>query len=300
MPKLLNKPFITIIFFVLALSACEQRPKNVLNERTMTAVLVDMHLLEGTLDTKGIGSSQFDLKSKYFNSILEKYNINQADFDSSVVWYTKNPKTYADIYINVNKQLIKLQNEIKKGKYHSVDSTDIKKFKLNIWNKPISYHFTKDSTRTQLNFEIVNAGLMYGDVYILKFKEFISRQDSCTDRFVVLRINYYNGATDSVFTKTYNDGLTKRYTIQLPAYKKLKIKSISGKLLGCKTYKGTFHAVVDSISLTRMFNSLIQDSLRKVVQKVDPTNYLTPDQKRMNSILLNKSNLKNNAIKRRD
>jgi hypothetical protein len=252
------------------MTACQQRPKNVLSERNMTAVLVDMHLLEGTLDAKGIGYSQFDLKSKYFNSILEKYNITQADFDSSVVWYTKNPKTYSDIYIDVNKRLTKLQIEVQKGKYHSVDSTDMKKFKLNIWNKPISFHFTKDSTRTQLNFEILNAGLMYGDVYILKFKEFISRQDSCKGRFVLLRINYYNGASDSVSTKTYSDGLTKRYTIQLPAYKKLKIKSISGKLLGCKTYKGIFHAVVDSISLTRMYNSL------------------------------KKSNLKNNALKKRD
>ncbi|MHB9142917.1 MAG: hypothetical protein ACYC25_13680, partial [Paludibacter sp.] len=49
----------------------------------------------------------------------------------------------------------------------------------------------------------------------------------------------------------------------------LKIKSISGELLGSSKFKGTFNATLDSISLTREYNALKLDSLHKVVQKAD-------------------------------
>jgi hypothetical protein len=56
----------------------------------------------------------------------------------------------------------------------------------------------------------------------------------------------------------------------LPALKKLKIKSISGVLLGSKIYKGKLHASLDSISLIRKYNPKLQISLRKMVEKANP------------------------------
>jgi len=288
--KISNKLIAAIIFAtILILSSCDGRPKNVLSASKMADVLTDMHKLEGSLEAKGISYNQFDLKSKYYNSILEKYDITAAQFDSSVVWYTKNPKKFEKIYEDVNGQLTQLQTDVQKGKYHYVDSIELRKIKINIWNKPIKYIYTKDSTRTKLAFEIKEDNLKFGDVYELKFKQTIAKADSCKNRHILLCINYSNGKIDSVYKKTYNDNIERRYTIHFPAKRKLKIKSISGELLGSSAYKGTFNAKTDSISLIRIYDPKLQDSLRIVVQKADPKNY-SPGKQKLDSVLRNKSN----------
>ena len=288
--KISNKLIVAFIFAtVLILSSCDGRPKNVLSASKMADVLTDMHKLEGSLEAKGISYNQFDLKSKYYNSILEKYDITAAQFDSSVVWYTKNPKKFEKIYEDVNGQLTQLQTDVQKGKYHYVDSIELRKIKINIWNKPIKYIYTKDSTRTKLAFEIKEDNLKFGDVYELKFKQTIAKADSCKNRHILLCINYSNGKIDSVYQKAYHDNIERKYTIHFPAKRKLKIKSISGELLGSSAYKGTFNAKTDSISLIRFYDPKLQDSLRIVVQKADPKNY-SPGKQKLDSVLRNKSN----------
>ena len=300
--KLSIKLIVACIFACfLILSSCGGRPKNVLSASEMADVLTDMHKLEGSLEAKGITNTQFDLKSNYYNSILKKYGITSAQFDSSVVWYTKNPKKFEKIYEDVNGQLTQLQTDVQKGKYHYVDSIELRKIKINIWNKPTKYIYTKDSTRTKLAFEIKDNNLKFGDVYELKFKQTIAKADSCKNRHILLCVNYFNGKIDSVYQKTHNDNIERRYTFHFPAKQKLKIKSISGELLGSSAHKGTFNAKTDSISLIRIYDPKLQDSLQIVVQKADPKNY-TPRKQKLDSVLRKKSNpaaIKNKLIKTR-
>lgn len=266
------------------LFACSNKPDGVLSQSKMTNILTDIHVLEGSLAAKGINYNQFDLKSKYYNSVLEKYSVTEAQFDSSVVWYTKNPKKYDDIYEKVYANLESLQEDVKKGKFHKIDSTETQFLKLNIWNKPIHYTFTKDSTRTHLEFEFINSSFLYGDIFTLKFLQRIAPEDSCLNQYVLLCVNYSNGKSDSLTALSHNDSLQRRYYLKVPLTKKLKIKSISGELLGSKNYKGKFNVTLDSISLIRQFNPKIQDSLRTLVEKADPTIYKLPKKENLDSL----------------
>ena len=270
----LNKKILLIgIVASLIFWSCNGRPAGVLNKNDMTNILFEMHKLDGSLDVKGLSYGSNREKDNYYKSILEKYNITQAEFDSSLIWYTKNPKQFERIYEGVNVQLTKLQEDVKKGKFHPVDSMELLKLKIELWNKSQKYVFTKDSSRTKLNFEIKNSSLQFGDIYILTFLQQIAPQDSCENQHILFTINYYNGKLDSVYQKAYSDSLLRRYSIRFPAKRKLKIKSLSGELLGSTKYKGTFHSFTDSISLMREYRSDLQDSIRKDVQKADPANY---------------------------
>jgi hypothetical protein len=272
----LNKQSIHLVFIlglILLLSACGGRPNDVLNQSDMTEVLVDMHKADAMLSEGDRNYSLYSNKAPYYKYVLKKHGITQAGFDSSLVWYTKNPQKFNMVYNNVITELTAFQKEIKNGKYHPVDTLAASMAKTNIWNKRTSYILTKDSTRTHLNFQIPYSGLMFGDVYILRFLQRIAPEDSCKKQRVILRIHYWNGKTDSVYKTAYHDSLLRRYTFRFPAIHKFKIKSISGELLGSSVYKGKLNATVDSISLMREFNHKIQDSLRKMVEKADPTNY---------------------------
>lgn len=262
--------FLFTATFMLLLTSCNGRPKGVLNQRDMAGILTEMYKTDASMSEKNIVYNHYSDKAPYYKYILKKYGITQAQFDSSLVWYTKNPRVFGNIYDNVLVNLTALQKDVKNGKYHPVDTLDLTKMKTNIWNKRTKYLLTKDSTRTHLSFEITDNNLMYGDAYVLKFLQRIAPEDSCKKQRIVLRINYVNGKTDSVSRTTYNDSLLRRYTFRLSATRKLKIKSVSGELLSSKIYKGKLNSLTDSISLMREFNMKKQDSLRRVVQEADP------------------------------
>ena len=264
-----------LVFFIaimLVLSACG-RPKNVLSESKMTTLLVDIHKTEATLTEKGLYYGPYSKKAPYYNNVFKRNGVTQAQFDSSLVWYTKNPQKFENMYDEVIKQLTVLQKDVDDNKFHPIDWASIGIIRPDIWNKPTHHKFTKDSTRTKLDFEIKQADLLYRDVYELKLLLKISREDSCKKQRIEMRINYYNGTSDHTYTLVKNDGLTRRFTLRMPAYRKLKIKSVSGCLLGSSAYKGVFHASLDSIKLIREFNSLQMDSLKRLVQEADSTHY---------------------------
>lgn len=266
-----NKQFIygCVICSLLLLSSCDGRPKGVLSKSEMTDVVTEMHKLDGALSEKGLLYNHDAEKQLYYNSVFKKYGITQAEFDSSLVWYTKNPKRFELVYLDVMLRLTALDEDVKRGKYHPVDSAKLKFVRVNIWNKPTLYAYTKDSTRTKLNVEIVNDSLLLDDMYVFKFQQRIAKEDSCKNQSVVFRINYNSARTDSLVVRTHNDDLTKTYTLRLKARKESKIKSLSVTLLGSTAYKGKFNSTTKIIGLYREFNGLKRDSLVNVIYRVD-------------------------------
>jgi hypothetical protein len=249
----------------------------------MTSVLTDMHKTDAVLNEKGMAYTHYTDKAPYYKFIFKKYKITKAQFDSSLVWYSKNPRIFDNMYDKVLINLTSLQKDVKNGKYHPVDTLDLTKMRSNVWNKRTRYILTHDSTRTHLNFEITGNDFMFGDVFVLKFLQRIAPEDSSTKQRVVLKINYANGKTDSVYRTAFNDSLLRRYTFRFKAFRKLKIKSVSGELLACKAYRGKLNAEIDSISLFREYNAKNQDSLRKIVELANPGMKSLPQKKDMYS-----------------
>ena len=264
--------FVFMVAFVLQLGSCTQ-PKGVLNQTEMANILTEMHKTDATLTERGLLYGNYSFKAPYYNYIFSKHHISQAQFDSSLVWYSKNPQKFENLYENVISQLTDLQKNVANNYYHPIDLDEIGKVREDLWNKAPKFIFTKDSVRTKLEFEIKNDNLLYRDVYLLKMLLYAAPEDSCKNRHIVLNINYFNGKTDTKIEKIYNDGITRRYTFTMFAHRKLKIKSISGQLLASKSFNGVFHTSIDSIKLIREFKPMQADSLRKIIQAADTTHY---------------------------
>lgn len=272
--KLKNKLFISGILcgIFLIIAGCN-RPRGVLSQDKMADVITELHKLDGSLAAKGIGVDKINEKNEYYDAVLKKYGITRAEFDSSLTYYTKNPKKFERIYENVITNLTDLQKDINKGKYHQVDTTELHKIRYDIWNKARKYALTKDSARTKLSFEIPDQNFILGDVFTLKMLHRISKTDSSAKKQIRLQINYKNGRTFGIIKKIQADGITRRITLRVKSVYPSKIKSISGEILGCSAYKGKQDILVDSISLMRMYDTSKQDSLMKILQKHDPKNY---------------------------
>ncbi len=85
------------------LSSCKKKmPSSVLRPKAMEDVLYDYHLAQAIAnDFNGADRYKKELLLQY---VFEKHNTTQAQFDSSLVWYTRNTLEMGKIYENLSKR----------------------------------------------------------------------------------------------------------------------------------------------------------------------------------------------------
>lgn len=268
------RDLLLIIGGVLALSltSCSNRPDDVLSGSEMSDFLTDLHVLEATLTHKGMQIDPNDNRPVYYyNALFKKHGITKAQFDSSLVWYAKNPKQYERVYAQVIQNLDQMKKDVQAGKYHPETDTFGPSYtgSYNVWNKDSKYKLSKDSADNQLRFVIKDYALLTGDQYVLRYRLKAGKIDSCS-AYGVVRIHYADGSCDSLFKELKFDNATRKYTFTMHARRNYQIDSLSGVLAGhpCKLKKGVI-IQIDSISLTRNFIPEFQDSLRNHLKVPD-------------------------------
>lgn len=88
-----------LLAFVLTLGSC--RPRGVLSSGEMREVLVDLHKTDAMIQLAGLSYNNQEAKAIYYAQVLQRHGITQAQFDSSLVWYTANPQLFNKIYPKV-------------------------------------------------------------------------------------------------------------------------------------------------------------------------------------------------------
>ncbi|MBO7637207.1 MAG: DUF4296 domain-containing protein [Paludibacteraceae bacterium] len=88
-----------LLFLLLPLlSSCHyDKGRPIIPEKDMAQILSEYYLMQSTM-------SQFELPTNetrflYYTQLLEKYGYSEADFDSSLLWYTKNRDVFEKVYI---------------------------------------------------------------------------------------------------------------------------------------------------------------------------------------------------------
>ena len=97
------KKLLIILCVLLAVVGC--RPRGVLSNREMRDVLYDLHRADGALHVAGYNYSHDQELAGYYKNVLDKHGITQAQFDSSLVWFTDNPQIFNKIYPKVLERL---------------------------------------------------------------------------------------------------------------------------------------------------------------------------------------------------
>ena len=90
------------------------RPKGILSSRKMQNVLYDLHRADAILRQYDLELGHDEALAKYYEVVLEKHGITQAQFDSSLVWYTDHPSRFDKIYPKIEKRCKADYDEIMK------------------------------------------------------------------------------------------------------------------------------------------------------------------------------------------
>lgn len=94
----------SVILLAFCLTACQvKRPKDVLPDAKMENVLYDYHIAKAMGEEIPYNESYKRLL--YIESVFKKHGITKADFDSSMVWFARNPQILTKIYEKVNLRL---------------------------------------------------------------------------------------------------------------------------------------------------------------------------------------------------
>ena len=85
----------------LCIVLCGCRPRGVISSAEMRSVLHDLHHAEAVLQVAGYNYGHDEAVAKYYQQIMDDHGITQAQFDSSLVWYTNHPQRFDKIYPRV-------------------------------------------------------------------------------------------------------------------------------------------------------------------------------------------------------
>lgn len=87
-----------------SLFSCEKRPDGVLSEKKMVELLSDIEIAEAYFNVSA-GPKQGVSKKTLVSSVLKKHGVTQAEFDSTVAYYSRNLDDYYLLYEKVEKNL---------------------------------------------------------------------------------------------------------------------------------------------------------------------------------------------------
>lgn len=203
------KPLFTILVTFVLLSSCEVRlPKGIISKGKMTNLLYDYHLAQ-QMPNAADGNMQ---EQRYIlvHKVFEKYGVTEAEFDSSMVWYSGNSKYLLEIYEDIEARLKREMKQL------GVDDVVDEYANLSengdtarIWNR--TNLWLKNNIRENiLTFNIKpDSTFLLGDTYLLRFNSKFVSLENRREAYAMLSARYDNDSVAAQVSRVSGNFETK-------------------------------------------------------------------------------------------
>ncbi len=273
-------PWFGICMAIFVLAGCQvKRPDGVISDSKLENILYDYHIAQALGDN--VPYNENYKKTLYVDAVFSKYGTTQAVFDSSMVWYTRNPEVLFKVYDRVSKRLKDKQEALDKliairdkkmGITLPGDSIDV-------WYKQRIVLLTGTPLDNKIFFTMTgDTNFKERDTLLWKVRYRFPEgmPDSAHSPIMTMQIVYKNDSTIGRSVRVWEPGVQ---TIRLQSDTLGEIKELKGYIYypGGKTVKPL---LTDHISLIRYHervvakdtlntDSLQTDSLRKDSLRTD-------------------------------
>ena len=205
------------------MTSCSSDSSDILSMGEMEDILYDIYLSQNIEDGVSYDRKKY---SEITNreAIYRKYDITQAEWDSSYNYYCRHADKLHTIYKNLSERI--RTDVLELGGDVSLDETTLSGDTINIWNSERNFILMQE-TPYNLNEFAVKADSMFkpGDVLTLQFDNQFIFQEGSRNLVAVLVVTL---ATDSVVTNTCHVNSDGKYTLSFNDYNRLGIKSVQG------------------------------------------------------------------------
>lgn len=285
------------VFLVWTLFACQvKRPETVLSDKQMENVLYDYHIAKAL--GEALSYNENYKRVLYVESVYKKYGITEAQFDSSMVWYARNPEVLSKIYENINARLkaekatVEDLLALREGKPQTSAPGD----SVDVWFGQELYRLSGMPLNNKVTFSLPADSNFFGrDTlrwnirFLYPDKEF----DSISAPIMSMSLHYKSDSVISAFRKIFTTG---DYSISLQSDTMGELKEVNGFVYYSSSEKKSL--LLDKISLMRYHSAdsvavAVTDTLKAAEKdtlnvKKEPENIdkdsLESDKKELNAV----------------
>lgn len=223
---------LTFLFLLASLwltfSCKPQVPDEYLQPNELEDILYDWHIAEAMAEANGEDENGKYNQTYYRQAVLKKYNITQAELDSSLVYYMRHADRLHKIYENISKRLgdeaLALgasADEINRyGDMKSAKDTS------NLWTGVPACALMTMAPYNVLSFEIeADSSYHKGDKIILSFNSLTVGRDGVKEGVALLAVQFEN---DSVASNRVRISSNMNYSVTVSDGDMKGIKAIRG------------------------------------------------------------------------
>ena len=224
------RDFLIIISAFCFVFSCKPGvPKDIIQPDDMEDILFDFHVADGMAQNNPSAYNNIEYnRTLYRLGVLKKYNVTQAQFDSSMVYYSRHSDRLNDIYKEVAEKLRK------KALSLGASAADVQRFGTitadgdtsNVWLGERSIILMSQPPYNTYSFAIkADSAYKKGDKMILNFNSDFIIQDGARDGVAMLAVKYGN---DSTSTKFLHFSGSQHQTMEIPDNNHLGVKEVKG------------------------------------------------------------------------
>lgn len=210
-----------------ALVGCKpDKPEGVIPESEMEQILYDYHVAQAMAESRSDSVGYY--RYLYIRSVFDKYGITEAEFDSSMVWYSANASCLADMYTHINEryaaELEALGSHLNKTDlYNSLTATGDT---ANIWQGADFCMLRPGGIDSYYTFTVEADTSFYpGDDVLWQFNNFYVYQEGAHEAYAALMVHYDNDSVASVYQHLSTSSTTD---LAVRTAGKERIRSLTG------------------------------------------------------------------------
>ena len=282
-----------IFILCLLLVACNKRPAGVIPPDEMEEILFDYHLTQGVIDIQP--PEDFTHNQRYLDAVFANHGITEAQFDSSMIYYTREALQLKEIYQNLNRRFTEIEDALKleAGTGDITAGLTASGDTANIWTTGTTVILRPSPLKNRYIFNIRNDSTLFLRRDRLKllansifFREIAEDRNSIVE--LGMTIEYKNGKTTGV-NRTLNSNSPIELILEVGSDD--DVEALHGYFYLTSTTTTRNIAILTNIALVRMHDKTLPpppvptdtipaDSVKQdsVLENVSTRQHLTPEQ----------------------
>lgn len=250
-----------ILSIVMVVGCKPSVPSEYIQPDELEDILYDYHVAEAMARNGSSMDADYN-QTKYFLAVLEKHQVTEAVFDSSLVYYYTHAERLKVIYSRVQERLV---NDAKKlgasvGDINRYSQYSESGDTANIWRNETALLLIPRPTRNRFDFVVkADSTFKLGDSFMFQFVTEHIWQNGSKDAVVCIKTTYEN---DSVLQSVNHVSISGITQLRVPYNKTLKIKELRGFIYlpqGEENVETRRLMFVSQIQLIRFHNKEIEE-----------------------------------------
>lgn len=218
---------LTLAAAIVIISCKPTIPKHIIQPDDMEDILYDCYVSDGMANLD-YDSIRYYNARLYRLAVLKKHGVTEAEFDSSMVYYTRHADKLYDIYVSLSERLGNeaeaLGADVSNVSQYSVERGEA----ANVWTGERSYVFLPKPPYNLHSFRLpVDTSYHKGDRLVMEFDADFLYQDGMRDGVAMLVVRFEN---DSIVKRLMHMSSPTHYTLEIYDDKMLGFKDVRGMI----------------------------------------------------------------------